>query len=124
MLAVGGNIQKIMLRASNKGLMSSSFQCWTGSMTKRGKQVWQSKVITHSGMLEFGHYLTYLRLRNQWYKCDDAWITEVDEEVVKASHYYLMYYVQKMLYHKRCEDVSCQPMLLRADTFVLIVGCC
>ncbi|KAF2287289.1 hypothetical protein GH714_039548 [Hevea brasiliensis] len=36
-------------------------------------------VITHSGMLESGHYVTYLRLRNQWYKCDDAWITEVDE---------------------------------------------
>ncbi|KAH0642259.1 hypothetical protein KY289_033233 [Solanum tuberosum] len=74
-------------------------------------------------MLESGHYVTYMRLRNQWYKCDDAWITEVDEEVVKASHCYLMYYVQKMLYHKRCGDVSCQPMSLRADIFVPIVGC-
>ncbi|WMV42209.1 hypothetical protein MTR67_035594 [Solanum verrucosum] len=43
MLAFGGNIQKIMLPTSSKVLMSSSFQCWTGSMTKRGKQVWQSK---------------------------------------------------------------------------------
>ncbi|KAH0647878.1 hypothetical protein KY285_033126 [Solanum tuberosum] len=92
--------------------MSSSFQCWIGSMTKWGKQVWQSKVITHSGMLESGHYVTYMRLRNQWYKCDDAWITEVDEEVVKASHCYLMYYVQKMLYHKRCGDV----LILISDT--------
>lgn len=81
-------------------------------------------VVTHSGMLESGHYVTYLRLRNQWYKCDDAWITEVDEEVVRASQCYLMYYVQKMLYHKSCEDVSCQPMSLRADTFVPIAGCC
>ncbi|XP_016509466.1 ubiquitin C-terminal hydrolase 22 [Nicotiana tabacum] len=81
-------------------------------------------VVTHSGMLESGHYVTYLRLRNQWYKCDDAWITEVDEEVVRSSQCYLMYYVQKMLYHKSCEDVSCQPMSLRADTFVPIAGCC
>ncbi|OIT38209.1 PREDICTED: ubiquitin carboxyl-terminal hydrolase 22 [Nicotiana attenuata] len=81
-------------------------------------------VVTHSGILESGHYVTYLRLRNQWYKCDDAWITEVDEEVVRASQCYLMYYVQKMLYHKSCEDVSCQPMSLRADTFVPIAGCC
>ncbi|KAG5591139.1 hypothetical protein H5410_041653 [Solanum commersonii] len=56
------------------------------------------------------------------YKCHDAWITEVNEEVVKASHCYLMYYVQKLLYQESCEDVSCQLMFLRADTSVLIVG--
>ncbi|KAH0700990.1 hypothetical protein KY284_015205 [Solanum tuberosum] len=41
-LNVGGNIRKIMPTCS-KMLMSSSCKCWTGSMTKRGKQVWQSK---------------------------------------------------------------------------------
>ncbi|WMV14785.1 hypothetical protein MTR67_008170 [Solanum verrucosum] len=43
-LNVGGNIRKTMPTCS-KMLMSSSFKCWTGSMTKRGKQVWQSKVL-------------------------------------------------------------------------------
>ncbi|KAH0698069.1 hypothetical protein KY290_013831 [Solanum tuberosum] len=41
-LNVGGNIRKTMPTCS-KMLMSSSFKCWTGSMTKGGKQVWQSK---------------------------------------------------------------------------------
>lgn len=81
-------------------------------------------VVTHSGMLESGHYVTYLRLRNRWFKCDDAWITEVDEEVVRASQCYLIYYVQKTLCHKGREDVSCQPMSTRADSFVPIAGCC
>ncbi|KAL3498264.1 hypothetical protein ACH5RR_040996 [Cinchona calisaya] len=81
-------------------------------------------VVTHSGMLESGHYVTYLRLRNQWFKCDDACISKVDEEVVRASQCYLIYYVQKVLYHKGTEDVSCQPMSPRADTFVPIAGCC
>ncbi|CDP07897.1 unnamed protein product [Coffea canephora] len=81
-------------------------------------------VVTHSGMLESGHYVTYLRLRNQWFKCDDAWITKVDEEVVRASQCYLLYYVQKVLYHKSSEDVSCLPMSPHADRFVPIAGCC
>ncbi|GFP81444.1 ubiquitin carboxyl-terminal hydrolase 22 [Phtheirospermum japonicum] len=81
-------------------------------------------VVTHSGMLESGHYMTYLRLRNQWYKCDDAWITEVDEEVVRASQCYLIFYAQKVFYHKGGEDVSCQPVSTLGDTFVPIAGCC
>lgn len=61
-------------------------------------------VVTHSGMLESGHYVTYLRLQDRWFKCDDAWITEVDENVVRASQCYLMYYVQKMLYHEASDE--------------------
>ncbi|KAK6796701.1 hypothetical protein RDI58_004402 [Solanum bulbocastanum] len=36
-------------------------------------------------MLESGHYVMYLHLRNQWYICDDAWITEIGKEIVRAS---------------------------------------
>ncbi|XP_016199520.1 ubiquitin carboxyl-terminal hydrolase 22 [Arachis ipaensis] len=57
-------------------------------------------VVTHSGKLDAGHYVTYLRLSNQWYKCDDAWITRVDENIVRAAQGYMMFYVQKMLYYK------------------------
>ncbi|KAJ6673892.1 UBIQUITIN C-TERMINAL HYDROLASE 22 [Salix viminalis] len=61
-------------------------------------------VVTHSGMLDSGHYVTYLRLQDQWYKCDDAWITEVDERIVRAAQCYMIFYVQKMLYCKANED--------------------
>ncbi|XP_057959603.1 ubiquitin C-terminal hydrolase 22 [Malania oleifera] len=81
-------------------------------------------VVTHSGMLESGHYITYLHLSNQWYKCDDAWITEVDEEMVRASQCYLMYYVQKVFYYKASEDLSCLPMSPSRERFVPIAGCC
>lgn len=83
-------------------------------------------VVTHSGMLESGHYVTYLRsLSKQWYKCDDAWITQVDEEVVRASQCYLIFYVQKLLWHLGSEDMSCQqPIMPLTDPFVPIAGCC
>ncbi|XP_060171993.1 ubiquitin C-terminal hydrolase 22-like [Lycium barbarum] len=60
-------------------------------------------VITHTGKLDAGHYVTYLRLSNQWYKCDDAWITQVSENIVRAAQGYMMFYVQKMLYYKASE---------------------
>ncbi|KAH6772400.1 hypothetical protein C2S51_010804 [Perilla frutescens var. frutescens] len=61
-------------------------------------------VITHSGKLDAGHYVTYLRLANQWYKCDDAWITQVNDDVVRAAQGYMMFYVQKMLYYRASES--------------------
>lgn len=60
-------------------------------------------VVTHTGKLDAGHYVTYLRLCERWYKCDDAWITEVNESIVRAAQGYMMFYVQKMLYYKASE---------------------
>ncbi|XP_031279713.1 ubiquitin C-terminal hydrolase 22 [Pistacia vera] len=80
-------------------------------------------VVTHSGMLDAGHYVTYLRLKKQWYKCDDAWVTEVDEGVVRASQCYMLFYVQKMLYYKENEDYSSQPVPSQSDPFLTISGC-
>ncbi|KAK3435808.1 hypothetical protein EUGRSUZ_C00530 [Eucalyptus grandis] len=57
-------------------------------------------VVTHAGKLDAGHYVTYLHLSNQWYKCDDAWITQVNENIVRAAQGYMMFYVQKMLYYR------------------------
>ncbi|KAI3679973.1 hypothetical protein L2E82_50709 [Cichorium intybus] len=81
-------------------------------------------VITHSGMLESGHYVTYLRLNEQWYKCDDAWITEVEDEIVRASQIYLVFYVQKPAGHKSGEDSGCHLRPGSGDSFVSIAGCC
>ncbi|TVU16332.1 hypothetical protein EJB05_39890 [Eragrostis curvula] len=63
-------------------------------------------VITHSGKLEAGHYVTYLRLNNHWYKCDDAWVTRVEEHTVRTSQAYMLFYVQKTLYYKACERTA------------------
>ncbi|KAJ4709081.1 Ubiquitinyl hydrolase 1 [Melia azedarach] len=60
-------------------------------------------VVTHTGKLDAGHYVTYLRLSNQWYKCDDAWITQVNESIVRAAQGYMMFYVQKMFYYRASE---------------------
>ncbi|XP_061991385.1 ubiquitin C-terminal hydrolase 22-like [Rosa rugosa] len=60
-------------------------------------------VVTHTGKLDAGHYVTYLRLSNHWYKCDDAWITQVNEDIVRAAQGYMMFYVQKMLFYKASE---------------------
>ncbi|KAK8655006.1 hypothetical protein V6N13_107598 [Hibiscus sabdariffa] len=61
-------------------------------------------VVTHTGRLDAGHYVTYLRLSNQWYKCDDAWFTQVNESIVRAAQGYMMFYVQKVLYYKESEN--------------------
>ncbi|OVA04237.1 Ubiquitin carboxyl-terminal hydrolases family 2 [Macleaya cordata] len=62
-------------------------------------------VVTHTGKLDAGHYLTYLRLNNQWYKCDDAWITQVSENIVRAAQGYMLFYVQKLLYYRASEKL-------------------
>ncbi|KAJ6673272.1 UBIQUITIN CARBOXYL-TERMINAL HYDROLASE [Salix viminalis] len=48
-------------------------------------------VVTHTGKLDAGHYVTYLRLSNQWYKCDDSWITRVNENIVRSAQGYMMF---------------------------------
>lgn len=68
-------------------------------------------VVTHTGKLYAGHYVSYLRLSNQWYKCDDVWVSQVSERVVRASQGYMMYYVQKMLYYKVSEEITGQGFL-------------
>ncbi|KAK3435893.1 hypothetical protein EUGRSUZ_C00331 [Eucalyptus grandis] len=62
-------------------------------------------VVTHAGKLDAGHFVTYLRLSSQWYKCDDAWITQVNGNIVRAAQGYMMFYVHKMLYY-RASDKS------------------
>ncbi|EPS62798.1 ubiquitin carboxyl-terminal hydrolase, partial [Genlisea aurea] len=60
-------------------------------------------VIAHSGKLDSGHYVTYLRLGNEWYKCDDAWITRVKDDSLRGAQAYMLFYVQKMLFYGAAE---------------------
>lgn len=62
-------------------------------------------VVTHSGKLDSGHYVSFLRLNKCWYKCDDAWITRVSEDHVRGSQAYMLYYVQKTLFYKASDAV-------------------
>ncbi|KAG0461423.1 hypothetical protein HPP92_021720 [Vanilla planifolia] len=57
-------------------------------------------VITHSGNLESGHYTTFLRQNNHWYKCDDSCVTHVSENTVRASQAYMLFYGQRFLHYK------------------------
>ncbi|KAL5697855.1 ubiquitinyl hydrolase 1 [Ranunculus cassubicifolius] len=63
-------------------------------------------VVTHTGKLDSGHYVTYLRLSNQWYKCDDAWVSQVSESFVRAAQAYMIFYVQKVFYYKASEKLG------------------
>ncbi|XP_078151023.1 ubiquitin-specific protease 22 [Carex rostrata] len=54
-------------------------------------------VVTHSGRLDAGHYVTYLRINDSWFKCDDAWVIKVEESIVRESQAYMLFYVQKVL---------------------------
>jgi ubiquitin carboxyl-terminal hydrolase 22/27/51 len=56
-----------------------------------------SAVVAHMGQLEGGHYVAYVRMGREWYKCDDAWITRVHESTVRQSQAYLLYYSSKGL---------------------------
>ncbi|KAG5591143.1 hypothetical protein H5410_041657 [Solanum commersonii] len=78
-----------------------------------GNRMFSFYVVTHSGMLESGHYVTYLHLRNQWYKCDDAWIIEVDKEVVKASYCYLMCYCRSEEVARGALKAGLQPSQIK-----------
>ncbi|KAL2574438.1 hypothetical protein AAZV13_17G187400 [Glycine max] len=82
------------------------------------------KVVTHSGTLESGHYVSFVRLRNQWYRCDDAWITVVDEATVRASQCYMIFYVQKLQHNKANEDPSHVPNSPGRELFLPIAGFC
>ncbi|KAK9806173.1 hypothetical protein WJX72_004306 [[Myrmecia] bisecta] len=55
-------------------------------------------VVCHSGTLQGGHYIAFVRCGSQWYRCDDAFVTEVDEAEVQSCQAYMLYYGQKALY--------------------------
>lgn len=55
-------------------------------------------VVNHSGTLEVGHYTCFIRqMKDQWFKCDDAWITKASVDDVLQSEGYLLFYHKKIL---------------------------
>ncbi|KAI8113882.1 hypothetical protein M9434_002010 [Picochlorum sp. BPE23] len=50
-------------------------------------------VICHRGTFQGGHYVTYVRCDdNKWYLCDDAFVIEVPEDVVRNCQAYMVLY--------------------------------
>lgn len=74
-----------------------------GNDAELGSEFELFAVVTHTGKLDAGHYVTYLRLSNEWYKCDDCWVTRVSESIVRGAQGYMLFYVQKMLFYKATE---------------------
>ncbi|XP_065899695.1 ubiquitin carboxyl-terminal hydrolase 22-like isoform X2 [Dysidea avara] len=55
-------------------------------------------VVNHTGSIIQGHYTCFIRqLEDQWFKCDDAWITKVTRDKVLNSEGYLLFYHKKIL---------------------------
>ncbi|CAB4296482.1 unnamed protein product [Prunus armeniaca] len=69
-------------------------------------------VVTHSGTLESGHYVTYLRIKNQWYKCDSAWINEVDEGIL-AEQELDFRYTSRQAMNSETENASAEGAVSR-----------
>mmetsp|Transcript_17137 Transcript_17137/g.20648 ORF Transcript_17137/g.20648 Transcript_17137/m.20648 type:complete len:452 (+) Transcript_17137:198-1553(+) len=51
-------------------------------------------VIQHSGRMDSGHYIAYVRHHSHWYKCDDEYVFRVTKDEVKSSQGYLLFYRQ------------------------------
>jgi len=55
-------------------------------------------VVNHQGTLEVGHYTCFIRQRkDQWFQCDDGWITKTTLDDVLNSEGYLLFYHKQIL---------------------------
>ena len=45
------------------------------------------------GNFEGGHYITYAKHEKNWYRCDDAYVSYVQQAEVKRANAYLLFYV-------------------------------
>lgn len=57
-------------------------------------------VICHEGLLNGGHYLSFIKVRGYWYQCNDNAIKTVEfEEVLKSPAYLLFYHKEFMNFY-------------------------
>lgn len=52
-------------------------------------------VVNHSGSMAQGHYTAFVKEVGRWFRFDDTWVREVDEEEVLASEAYILFYFQR-----------------------------
>ncbi|KAF2723448.1 cysteine proteinase [Polychaeton citri CBS 116435] len=57
-----------------------------------------SSVIVHKGKIDNGHYISYSRQADEWFRFDDSMVVQVDEkEVLNAEAYMLFYIIQEFV---------------------------
>lgn len=49
-------------------------------------------VVVHSGGMESGHYVCYVKCQDAWFRCDDHRVSRADPVVVAAAQAYLLFY--------------------------------
>ncbi|KAF2072285.1 hypothetical protein CYY_006392 [Polysphondylium violaceum] len=54
-------------------------------------------VVNHIGKIDNGHYVSFVKHDEQWYKCDDSTISSTTVDHVMKSKGYLLYYLKKQL---------------------------
>ncbi|CAM9576922.1 unnamed protein product [Choristocarpus tenellus] len=52
-------------------------------------------VVNHTGTMSQGHYTAFVREVGRWFRFDDTWVTEVDEEEVLGSKAYILFYMRR-----------------------------
>lgn len=51
-----------------------------------------SSVIVHKGKIDSGHYISYARQGDEWFRFDDSMVVQVDEREVLGAEAYMLFY--------------------------------
>lgn len=54
-------------------------------------------VVVHSGVLDGGHYIAYVKRRGDWFRCDDASVKSVGVDEVKRAQAFMLFYAKSDL---------------------------
>jgi ubiquitin carboxyl-terminal hydrolase 22/27/51 len=52
-----------------------------------------SSVVVHKGKMDSGHYISYSKQEQQWFRFDDSMVVQVDEKEVLNAEAYMLFYV-------------------------------
>ena len=52
-------------------------------------------VVNHQGNLHQGHYVSKVKVRNKWYGCNDAFISECEKDVPDEEGAYILFYMMR-----------------------------
>ncbi|QIX00577.1 hypothetical protein AMS68_006094 [Peltaster fructicola] len=54
---------------------------------------WLSSVVVHKGKIDNGHYISYSRQGDEWFRFDDSMVVKVDDKEVLGAEAYMLFYV-------------------------------
>lgn len=58
-----------------------------------------TSVIVHKGKIDNGHYISFSRQAEEWFRFDDSMVVKVDEKEVLAAEAYMLFYTIESLDH-------------------------